>query len=91
MWNDQKVSKMSALHLTMSKSVQIMVATGRGVHTNATGQSMFPFHIESSEAEWKNKKPSKKEYKVRLNIRERRRKNKNAKEGSQDWQYEFCA
>lgn len=50
-----------------------------------------PFHTGSSAGEWRNKKPSKKEYKVRLNIREKRRKNKNAKQGSQDWQYEFCA
>lgn len=34
---------MSVLHLTTSKSVQTMAATGRGVHTNAAGQSTFPF------------------------------------------------
>lgn len=81
---------MSVLHLTMSKSVQIMVAAGRGVHTKAAGQSMFPF-TQGDLQENGEKKPSKKEYKLRLNIRERRRKNKNAKQGSQDWQYKFCA
>lgn len=34
---------MSALHLTVSKSVQTLDATRSGVHTNAAGHSRFPF------------------------------------------------
>lgn len=50
-----------------------------------------PIHTGWSAGEWRNKKRARKEHKVRLNITEKRRKNKNAKQGSQNWQYEFYA
>lgn len=62
-WKDQKVSKMPALHLTKSKSVQNLVGTGRGVHTYAAGKSMFPFIQGDLQESRETRKQSKKNIK----------------------------
>lgn len=71
---------MPALHLTKSKSVQNLVATGRGVHTCAAGENMFPFTQGDLQESREMRKQSKREPSG-----EKRRKSKNVKQGSQSW------